>query len=450
MVVDTTYYDVLGLSVSATSSEIKRAYRKKAIIHHPDKNPNDPEAADRFKEIGEAYQVLSDDLLRKRYDLYGKEDAVPKEGFEDPNEFFAMIFGGEAFLDYIGELTMLKELSKTTEIHNEFEQQKDGSANLEEGARVNLETLRISDHDQENLTSEEIAKRHEKELELKKQEELDKYNEEMTREKKEKEKELVNKLIQKISLWTETDKQDDVTESFINILKEQANELKMQSFGLEILQTIGHIYYSKGDIFLKNNKYLGVGGMWGSMKLKMNVVGDTFKTISSALDAQRTLEELDKLKERRERMLKREQELLQSKDDPKIVEINEEEDDEHPVQGPLTAEELALKKLEEEDAATPIPTEEELAQLEQYLIGQILSSAWNASKFEITSTLKNVADGVLNDSSVDLSKRRERAKLLKLIGEVFLNAKRTELEDEEVRVFEELVADAKTKKHRKK
>lgn len=429
--------------MTATASEIKKAYRKKAIIHHPDKNPDDPHAADRFKEIGELYQVLSDELLRKRYDLYGKEDAVPKEGFEDPNEFFAMIFGGEAFLDYIGELTMLKELTKTTEIHNEFEQQKDGT--LTEDVRVNLEALRISHGESESLSPEEIAKKHEKELELKKKEELDKISEQMRKEAALKEKELAQKLILKISLWTETDKQDDVTQSFIKILNEQANELKMQSFGLEILHTIGHVYYSKGDIFLKNKNFLGVGGMWGSMKLKMNVVGDTFKTISSALDAQRTIEELDKLKERRERMLKREQD---ANDKETATNVADPMELESPLHGPLSEEELALKKLEEEDNASPIPTEEDILQLEQYLIGQILSSAWNASKFEITSTLKNVCDEVLGDKSVDLKKRRERAVLLKLIGEVFMKVERTELEDEEVRVFEELVADAKTRKHK--
>ena len=69
MVVDTTYYDALGVKPTASGLEIKKAYRKLAITTHPDKNPNDPTAHDRFQAIGEAYQVLSDKGLRSQYDL---------------------------------------------------------------------------------------------------------------------------------------------------------------------------------------------------------------------------------------------------------------------------------------------------------------------------------------------------------------------------------------------
>ena len=62
------YYAVLGIPASATQDEIKKQYRKLAAKHHPDKNPNDPKAAERFKEISEAYQVLGDAEKRKQYD----------------------------------------------------------------------------------------------------------------------------------------------------------------------------------------------------------------------------------------------------------------------------------------------------------------------------------------------------------------------------------------------
>src|SRR5438067_8402317 len=62
------FYAVLGVPASATQDEIKKQYRKLAAKHHPDKNPNDPKAAERFKEISEAYQVLGDAEKRKQYD----------------------------------------------------------------------------------------------------------------------------------------------------------------------------------------------------------------------------------------------------------------------------------------------------------------------------------------------------------------------------------------------
>src|SRR5579862_5716858 len=62
------FYAVMGVPASATQDEIKKQYRKLAAKHHPDKNPNDPKAAERFKEISEAFQVLGDAEKRKQYD----------------------------------------------------------------------------------------------------------------------------------------------------------------------------------------------------------------------------------------------------------------------------------------------------------------------------------------------------------------------------------------------
>ncbi len=67
------YYDILEISRGATAEEVKKAYRKQALKYHPDKNPGDSEAEKRFKEISEAYEVLSDDKKRQMYDRYGKE-----------------------------------------------------------------------------------------------------------------------------------------------------------------------------------------------------------------------------------------------------------------------------------------------------------------------------------------------------------------------------------------
>lgn len=67
------YYEILGISRSATPEEIKKAYRKKAVQYHPDKNPGDPEAESKFKDISQAYNVLSNEEKRALYDRYGEE-----------------------------------------------------------------------------------------------------------------------------------------------------------------------------------------------------------------------------------------------------------------------------------------------------------------------------------------------------------------------------------------
>jgi molecular chaperone DnaJ len=76
------YYKVLGVDRSANAAEIKKAYRKLARKYHPDVNPNNPEAEQKFKEIQEAYAVLSDKDKRKQYDTYGRVDSIPDMGFD--------------------------------------------------------------------------------------------------------------------------------------------------------------------------------------------------------------------------------------------------------------------------------------------------------------------------------------------------------------------------------
>ena len=97
------YYEVLGVERDATPDEIKKAYRKKALRNHPDKNPGDKDAEARFKEAAEAYEVLSDTDKRARYDRFGhaglRGGPGGGPGFTDINDIFSAfsdIFGGAA------------------------------------------------------------------------------------------------------------------------------------------------------------------------------------------------------------------------------------------------------------------------------------------------------------------------------------------------------------------
>src|SRR4029079_5016826 len=97
------YYEVLGVGRTAAGEDIKRAYRKLAVKFHPDKNPDDPHAEEKFKELGEAYDVLMDSDKRAAYDRFG-HDALAQAGagfgsggFHDPFEIFREVFGGGGF-----------------------------------------------------------------------------------------------------------------------------------------------------------------------------------------------------------------------------------------------------------------------------------------------------------------------------------------------------------------
>lgn len=177
---------------------------------------------------------------------------------------------------------------------------------------------------------------------------------------------LAKKLIDRISIWTETDKGQDVTVAFREKTRLEIENLKMESFGLEIMHAIGATYLQKATSFIKSQKFLGVSGFFSRLKDKGTLVKETWNTMSAAIDAQLTMEEMAKLEEKGG-----------------------------------------------EDW-----TDEKKAEYEKRVTGKILAAAWRGSKFEIQSVLRDVCDQVLNDKKVKLEKRVERAHALVIMGEM--------------------------------
>lgn len=472
-----------------------------------DKNPNDPTAHEKFQEIGEAYQVLSNPDLRVAYDKHGKDHAKPQDGFADPAEFFTSIFGGEAFADWIGEISLMKDLTATMDITMQEEEaaqaeqaeqaaQDAAPASKDEeefpgtaeamkqsasekpaqdstppppkvvvddekepisaqsataaatppprsnatspapsaGSRSRTQIpLRpaLADKAHEDVESDmsEDAKARERQkkaaLGKEQREKLAAYEKERARIRQERVETLSRKLLDRVSVWTETDKGIDVTKAFQEKMRLEVENLKMESFGIDILHAIGQTYVSKASTLLRSQKFLGIGGFFSKLRDKGSLVKETWNTISSAIDAQQTMEDMAKMEEKGG-----------------------------------------------EDW-----TEEKRVEYERRVTGKILTAAWRGSKFEIQSVLREVCDSVLNDKKVPLSKRLERAQALVLIGDILikvgfplfvlthrfvifypslrktdpltqnpLQAERSPEEEGDYLVFEQLVAEAALKK----
>jgi len=366
-----------------------------------------------------------------------------------------MIFGGEAFIDLIGEISLMKDLTKTMDIttkqmeeeevaeaadvkmkvtgqstpekktvngrstpsatpkrgsfappekastvedpppydareSNRFSDPKTSDANSPFGERASsasgastprrqLVQQAIMDKSEEDarmdaagLTAEEKELRKEKKkggLSKEQREELAAYELERKRIREERVDTLAKKLIDRISIWTETDKGNDVTKAFQEKTRLEVENLKMESFGLEILHAIGTTYLQKATSFLRSQKFLGISGFFSRLKDKGTLAKETWNTISTAIDAQMTMEEMAKMEEKGG-----------------------------------------------EDW-----TDEKKAEYEKRVTGKILAAAWKGSKYEIQGVLRDVCDKVLNDKNVKMEKRIERAHALAISGTIYQN-----------------------------
>ncbi|KAH1588045.1 hypothetical protein KXX44_009890 [Aspergillus fumigatus] len=374
----------------------------------------------------------------------------------DPAEFFSMIFGGSAFVDLIGEISLMKDLTATMDITMQEMEEEELAEAAEEKLHIHDEGSKaaaatgeashaagtaapgpgpvpaaaaaaepsekpastsgsstprrylgqqaIMDKSEEEARMEaaglsqeekELRKKEKKKgLSREQQERLAAYELERKKAREERVNTLATKLVDKLSVWTETDKGPDVTRAFEEKIRLEVENLKMESFGLEILHAIGATYTSKATSFIKSQKFLGISGFFSRLKDKGTLAKETWTTISTAIDAQMTMEEMAKLEEKGG-----------------------------------------------EDW-----TDEKKAEYEKKVTGKILAAAWRGSKFEIQSVLRDVCDQVLGDKRVKLEKRLERAHALVIAGNIYSKAERDPEEEGDYMAFEQLMAEAMSKK----
>lgn len=415
MVKDTKYYDILGVAPTANEQELKKAYRKQAIRLHPDKNGNDPEAAAKFQELGEAYGILQNPELRKLYDELGeegmKDNKVAQEAADiEPLEFFRMIFGGGAFKEWIGDLQMLSDMAKTAEVVGEDEEEEpeqltETAVAQQGGNTVNAANAGNSDNS-EGKTFTELAQEVDKKKQARpktspeQREKLRELAEELKRNKEARVAELATELENRIEKYLAAVSNADAKAHFVRQLRQELEDLKIESFGIQILHLIGKTYHTQAQATILACKTFGVSKLYTSVRNKTSRVKSGWLILKTAIDTQVSMEAM--LKEQ-------------------------------------AAREQAGGELTEEDRIRQV-------QAERLMTGKFLMTAWASTKFEITGTLNKVCHRVLDDKSLGKKTRIARAEAVLFIAKELLATQRTAEEDEEAQIFEEMMADASAKK----
>ncbi|KZT27938.1 DnaJ-domain-containing protein [Neolentinus lepideus HHB14362 ss-1] len=444
--VETEYYDLLGVTPDASDNDLKKGYRKAAMKYHPDKNKS-PEAEEKFKEISKAYQVLSDPNMRAVYDKHGKKmmEKDGQVGVDDAAGSFANVFGGERFKDYIGEISLMKEMTSaatammTEEEKAELDAQMNGTSSpaiqtpTAEPASSTLHTpspssppRTVSPNLNGHPTSEtpntalsstlsptpsitdttklsadkEATDKKKRKISPEQKKKLHELEEERHKAMKDRIDDLTKKLIERLRPFVDAQnpggKDDQETKAFEARVRTEAEDLKLESFGVELLQTIGSVYIMKATSFMKSKKFLGIPGFWSRIKEKGVIAKDAWGVIGSAVGVQTLIADMEK---------------LQAKG----------------------------------------ASEEELRALEMDVTGKIFLASWRGTRFEVVQVLREVcvADNVLKEPGASEQTLLNRAKGLLIIGAIFKSTQADET-DEERRELERMVAEAaagKSKHH---
>ncbi|KAI7817763.1 X-domain of DnaJ-containing-domain-containing protein [Gamsiella multidivaricata] len=267
--------------------------------------------------------------------MYGHNKEVsPEGGFVNPEAFFKQQFGGDRFVDIIGEISIGRDMRDAL---NEPE-----------------------DEEAADLTPEEKAKREATVTESK-----DKARDEARQARVDK---LVKNLVHKLSIYTDGPCDYQAAKAYQEMIRLEAEELKAESYGVELLHAIGFTYTLKAKQYLGKNEMLGLGSWFHGVREKGHILSETVSTLRAAMDLQQSFSQLQ--------------------------EAEKEEMDE------------AAKKALEEAAAS-----------------KGLRALWKGSKLEVEGVLRDVCDKVLGDPSVPKPILLKRASALKIIGAVFEGVK---------------------------
>eukprot|EP00012_Vannella_robusta_P009379 CAMPEP_0206196940 /NCGR_PEP_ID=MMETSP0166-20121206/8744_1 /ASSEMBLY_ACC=CAM_ASM_000260 /TAXON_ID=95228 /ORGANISM="Vannella robusta, Strain DIVA3 518/3/11/1/6" /LENGTH=342 /DNA_ID=CAMNT_0053614505 /DNA_START=286 /DNA_END=1314 /DNA_ORIENTATION=+ len=298
---DSEYYETLGVATDATPSQIKKAYYKLAMKYHPDKNPDNPEAEQKFKEVSEAYQVLFDADSRDKYDKHGKEGAVDSGSqFMNPEAFFSLMFGGGMFEPYIGKLSALLEEDSDPEVA--FARRKQ----------------------QTHILADQLAARLEPFM-------------------------------------------NGYEEAFRISASEEAQKLRGEPFGKQLLSSVGRVYKIRAEASLGKDTWGGLPGLFANINEKAHVVKDVVSAFSASMEAQRTAEQLNQI----------------------------------------------------EEQAGPEFDAQFRADLEADAANKMIAMLWKHSKLKIEDVVRSACDHFLNDLAVSRAQQKKRAEGVKLWGSIF-------------------------------
>jgi len=366
---DREFYDLLGVSTNATPGEMKKAYYKEARKVHPDKCPDDPDAAEKFQTLGHAYQILSNEQSRAAYDKNGPPDNQNADAMAneiDPAVFFNVMFGSTAVEPYIGELWIASV------------------ADLMMKDMVDQQTS-LSESDMNEKFAETVAGRAASAEEAK------------IKQTKRELKIAIN-LRNKVQPFVDG---NITAEDFMAECEEEAKKIAEGSFGSIFLAAIGFQLEIEADEFIgMASSFMGIEGHTARARKQANFAAANFKIMGAGIRAASA-----------GRKVCKEVEAVQQR---------------------AAEESLAESTVETGGGATMPKTKEQIESEQAMLAAQqledslptILELAWAVNNRDISRTIKRACKKLFSDAGVEVDKRLERANALRIVGHAFrINAK---------------------------